>query len=154
MPQLSAKKAKKVAKATSEYKLLDNGIYRFKLLAVETGEGDAGPYWRWDLQIPEGCEGHPRKLSHFTSLSAESEFKMKEAFEAFGASMDTHTDKLVGKEVLGEVVQRKIEKGNRAGQMGNNIAQLMSPDSGKKGKKSGKKGGKNKGTEGDDDPPF
>jgi hypothetical protein len=154
MPKLSTKKAKSVGKAKSEFTLLPNGIYEFKLERVNTGEGQAGPYWEWVLRIPEGHEHYPRRLSHFTSLSEESEFKMNETFAAFGVSTDTDTDDLLGSHVMAEVVQRTIQKGERTGEIANSINKLLPLDDaggGKKGK--GKKSGKKKGKAVDDDPP-
>lgn len=152
MPKLSKKKAKAVNSAESTFKLLDAGLYPLKLKKVDTGEGQAGPYWQWEFQIPEGHDGYPRELRHYTSLSEDSDWKMRETFEAFGVSPDTDTDDLIGKTVRGEVIQATAQSGKMAGQLVNYIQNVMPLDTKNGGKKSKKKGKKS--PTDDDDPPF
>jgi hypothetical protein len=140
MPKLSKAKQKTVAKAESTgFQPLPEGKYIGALKAVVTeknGEplsGDAGPYWQWefdhitDLQEEDTFPGRQFVI---TSLSDESDWKMKEVFDAFGYALDSDTDEMVGEKVILVVSQRVIEKGKRKGEMGNNVDRVMPLESG------------------------
>ncbi len=127
--RLTKSKAKRVEAAESDFTLLEDGLYRLRLLNVDPRPGQApprgkGPYWSWEFKVVE--EGQPgRKLWLNTSLSEDSEWKLKETFQAFEVPATTDTEELVGEEVIGQVGTRTIEKGARVGQDDNQIMQLF-----------------------------
>jgi hypothetical protein len=129
MPKLSKAAAKKTDDAVSTFAPLDEGVYGAKLMDVTVEEGPAGPYWRWEfselMNVDTGDSAPGRQWLN-TSLSENAAWKLKETFEAFGATTDTDTDTLLGSEVLLVISQREIEKGNRQGQIGNQIERVMS----------------------------
>lgn len=108
---------------------LPEGVYHLKLRDVDTTrEGAKGPYWSWEFEVvgAEGANG--RRLWNNTSLSEAAAFKMKETFDAFGASLDTDTDDLIGSVVKAVVSQRTIQQGNRKGEIANQIDRLKVAD--------------------------
>lgn len=135
MPKLSKAKQKSVAKAESTgFKALEPGQYLGTLKQVVTQkdgkplEGAAGPYWQWEFDSIRSLdeeETFPGRQFVITSLSDESDWKMKEVFEAFGYELDSDTDEMVGETVILQVSQRVIEKGARKGQTGNNVDRLL-----------------------------
>lgn len=142
MPKLKSDVAAKVDEAESlDFEPLPENVYNAVLDGeVEAAEGPNGLYWKWTFKITdEGYEG--RKQFVNTSLSEKALWKLKEVFEAFGVSADTDTDDLIGQPVKLMVVQRVIEKGNRKGELGNEVKQVLpasgdaatAPKSAKKG---------------------
>ena len=128
MPKLSKEKAQRVADNESTgFEALPEGPYKVKLVEVTTGEGQAGPYWTWKLEVVSG-DHKGRFLWNTTSLSDNADWKLKEAFEAFGYTTDSDTDEIVGEECVAVVSQRIIERGARAGQTGNNVDSLRALD--------------------------
>lgn len=136
MPKLSKAKQKSVGKAESGgFQALPDGMYVGTLKAVVTErggkplEGAAGPYWQWEFDkirsLDDETETFPGRQFVITSLSDESDWKMKEVFEAFGYSLDSDTDEMIGEDVILVVSQRVIEKGKRKGQKGNNVDQVL-----------------------------
>jgi hypothetical protein len=134
MPKLSKTKQKSVAKAESTgFKALEAGMYigTLKQVVTQKGgkplEGPAGPYWQWEFdQITDLAEEEtfPGRQFVITSLSDDSDWKMKETYEAMGYSLDSDTDEMVGDRVILSVSQRPIEKGPRKGQIGNQVDRL------------------------------
>lgn len=122
---------KKVAKAAAEvesssFDALPPGPYIGQLVDVKTdNEGPSGAYWRWEFDVVAPEEFENRKLWVNTSLSDKAVWKLKEVFDAFGHTTDSDTDDLIGQRVKLIVSQQPIEKGNRAGQMGNNVDRLL-----------------------------
>lgn len=135
MAKLPKKVAERVNSAeTQDFSALPVGTYTGKLVNVDTSKsGDAGPYWSWEFDITDdGFEG--RKLWVNTSLSEKADWKMKEVFNAFGHDAESDTDELIGESITLVVSQTVIERGNRKGQMGNNVDQCLplgeDPDAG------------------------
>lgn len=129
MAKMSKDRQEKTAEASSDFDPVEDGIYHLRLLNVDDSRsGGAGPYWSWEFEVVEPGEFQGRKLWNNTSLSDSAAFKMKETYDAFGAEYDVDTDDLCGQIVKGAVSTRTIEKGQRAGQIGNNIDRLMPPD--------------------------
>lgn len=125
MPKLSTATATKVEEADNSFEPLPEGIYNAVLDGeVEVKDGQNGPYWSWTFKITdEGFEGRQQWLN--TSLSEKALWKLREVFEAFGYSADTHTDDLIGKPVKLMVVQRIIDGGKRKGEIGNDVGQVL-----------------------------
>lgn len=129
MPKLNNDTSAKVDAAESEFNPVEEGIYVLQLREdVSVKEGPAGPYWAWSFEIPEGEEKAGRRFFHNTSLSEQAFFKLKETFGAFGVPTNTDTEDLVGKRVKGHVVIKTIQKGTRAGELGNEIKTLYPLD--------------------------
>lgn len=130
MPKLPPNVAKKVDDTESgSFEALPPDKYRARLMNVEQREGNKAPYWSWEYEViePEAFEG--RKVWNNTSLSEKAFFKLKEAFEAHGATPDTDTDELCGSVVVLAVSQRVIEQGARKGETGNQVDRVL-PDNG------------------------
>lgn len=125
MPKLNNDTAAKVDSAESGIDPVEEGIYVLRLREdVTVREGQAGPYWAWTFEIPEGQEKAGRRFFHNTSLSEQAFFKLKETFEAFGVPTNTDTEDLVGKTVKAHIIIKTIQKGQRQGELGNEIKSL------------------------------
>lgn len=125
MPKLDSTVAEQVNQAESGSSLIEDGTYKMVLESVEaTGNdkkplvGTAGPYWKWTFVFPEGERYAKRKQWVNTSLSADSAWKMKEHFDAFGVSADTDTDELIGKACLVEIGSRTITQSKDPSKIG------------------------------------
>lgn len=126
MPKLSSKKADEIgASGDGGFEPLPEDLYTAKLQAVEAKESAAGNvYWRWEYRISDG-DFKGRLLWDNTSLSDAAAWRLKKVFDAFGVPLDTDTDELLGRTVQLSVSQRVIEKGNRAGEIGNNVESIL-----------------------------
>jgi len=143
VPKLQSDVANKVEEAESlNFEPLPEGVYNAVLDGeVEAATGPNGLYWKWTFKITDpDYEG--RKQFTNTSLSEKALWKLKEVFAAFGVSADTDTDDLIGQPVKLVVMQQVIEKGNRAGEIGNEVRQVLpvsdsgaAPSTAKPGKK-------------------
>ena len=108
---------------------LEEGVYVLRLAAVDaTGEGPAGPYWTWEYRVVEGPDGAMngrRRLWDRISLSDKAAWKVKEVYTAFGFTLDSDTEEMIGEHVKAYVIQEPIQSGTRAGQMGNSIQEYL-----------------------------
>lgn len=129
MAKLNKKLQTQTEKAESSgFEAIPDGAYHVKLRDVDTTrEGKKGPYWSWEFEIIDE-EFKGRRLWNNTSLSEAAAFKMKETFEAFGVSLDTDTDELIGEVVKAVVSQRTIQEGTRKGEVANQIDRLKKAD--------------------------
>jgi hypothetical protein len=109
------------ASGGSGFEPLEEGVYTVRLRGVDVREGQKGPYWVWEFEIPDGEEFAGRRFWLNTSLSEAALWKLKEVFGAFGATPATDTDELLGKRVRAVVIQRTIQMGARAGEVTNQI---------------------------------
>lgn len=127
MPQLSGDLAQKTAEAEGgNFEPVPEDVYLATLdCDVEVNAGVKAPYWKWTFIIPEGQEYAGRKFWTNTSLSENALWKLKEIFEAFGVPTSYNTEDLVGRQVKLVVIQRIAEKGSRAGEMVNEIKQVL-----------------------------
>lgn len=129
MPRLDETAAQRVNEAETTSGVMDEGIYVMTLLEVEAKEGPNGPYWNWTFVVPEDAEKYPKWRQWLvTSLSEKSAWRLKETFAAFGETPDVDTDDLIGRQVRAQIGQHTIQKGARAGEVGNNIKKLMPLD--------------------------
>ena len=127
MPKLNKNLAKQADEAeVQDFSPLPEDTYRAKLLEVEQKEGrqSGKPYWNWTFEVTEG-DHTGRRLWVITSLSEKALFKLKEVFQAFGYTTDSDTDEMIGEEVRLVVSQMVIEQGKRAGQIGNQVDQVL-----------------------------
>lgn len=158
MPKLSSSMAAKVDEIESEaFEAIPEGTYLAVLEGeVESKEGNKGPYWKWVFKITQEGEGHGRKMFMNTSLNEAALWKLKEVFAAFGESADADTDDLIGREVKLYLVQKIAEQGARAGEMVNEIKQVLPVNQATVDAKSGTAKGKakTKGGAKDDDVPL
>lgn len=131
MPKLpkNVQEAAEKADAGGGTQALEEGLYVLRLFSVDpTGEGPAGPYWTWEFRVVEGPDGPMsgrKRLWDRISLSDAAVWKVKQVYTAFGFTLDSDTDELVGEHVKAYVVQEPIQTGQRAGQMGNAIAEYL-----------------------------
>lgn len=124
MPKLDPEQRKTAEEAEGGSFLLEPGRYVGTLKSVEVKKGNEAPYWSWtfgDIVSLETGEKHPGSQWVNTSLSEKAAWKVKEMFDAFGYTLDSDTDEMVGDQAVLVVSQRVIEKGARAGQLGNNV---------------------------------
>lgn len=129
MPQLNPEMAQKVADAEDTFAAIPAGVYILELAQdVEVAEGPKGHYWKWTFEVPEGEQYASRRFWLNTSLSENAFFKLKETFAAFGVSTETTTEDLVKKRVRGVVTVQTVQKGQRVGQLGNNLDRLLPLD--------------------------
>ncbi len=136
MPKLDENAAKTVADAESSGGLMEENIYEMILTEVtatnKEGEplvGPNGPYWNWTFTVPEDAPRYAKWNQWLiTSLSDKAAWKLKETFEAFGATPDTDTDELIGKRVRVEVGVRTIQKGERKGELANQVKSVLPLD--------------------------
>jgi len=155
IPQLSNSTAKAVEEAESlDFTPLPEDVYVLVLKEeVEAKEGPNGVYWKWAFEVVStgsGDETHKgRKLWTNTSLGESAMWKLKEVFSGFGVPATTNTDDLIGCKVKALVVQRPIEKGSRAGEMGNDIKQILPAEGADAAPARGSRNGKK-----DDDLPL
>ena len=124
MPRLPSKAAEAVKKAgeSGGFSALEEGTYRARLVEVEAknAASSGNPMWVWKLETADD-KSEGKFLWVNTVLSDKAMWKVAEMFSAFNADTDTDTDELIGEFCMVDVVQRVIEKGARAGQMGNDV---------------------------------
>lgn len=127
MPTLP-QQAQEAAEQADSRAPLDEDTYVLRLREVDGSKsGKSGPYWRWEFEVAHNADSslNGRRLWTNTSLSKKAAWKLKEAFDAFGVSLDTDTDDLCGELCLAVVVQEVIQDGKRAGEIGNQISSLL-----------------------------
>lgn len=143
MPKLGKETAAAV-EANEGFKNIPPGtVVTVALKAVETGEGDKGPYWQWIFRVPEDQDEFVgRELRETTSLSTDAQWRLKQVFESFAVPTDTDTDDLIGKRVRLIVGERTIQKGERTGELVNTVVKTLplddadqTPATGSSGKK-------------------
>lgn len=132
MPKLPAKTQQAAEKAEvggGGNAPLEEGVYVLRLHGVDaTGSGPAGPYWTFEYRVVEGPDGPQngrRRLWDRISLSEKAAWRVKQLFTAFGFTLDSDTDEMIGEHVKAYVIQEPIQSGNRAGQMGNSISEYL-----------------------------
>lgn len=126
MPKLNKDLASAASEAvTTSFEPVPEGVYGVTLRGVDIKEGQKGPYWVWEFEIPTGNDHAGRRFWLNTSLSEAALWKLNEVFSAFGATTDTDTDELIGKSVKAVVVQRTIQAGARSGEVTNQIDAVM-----------------------------
>lgn len=152
MPKLDPTVTKQVATAetnagSGEYALIEPGRYFATLNNVEVREGKYGPQWsaefgeiisaqgetqpgrQWlNLNVP--VEGHMSpayqngedKWMKFQSVNRS---RMRQFFEAFGYTVDSDTDEMIGEQAVIEIEIRTIQSGPRTGERVNSVKQVM-----------------------------
>jgi len=135
MPKLSDDKARRVEEASGG--LLPDGLYVVMLRGVDgSGSGAKGPYWSWELSSVGRLEADGTVNGAFegtnlwatTSLSDKADWKLKEAFTAFGGKTTDDTDDLCGRLAVAAVSHRVAQGGQREGQVVNQVDSLMPYD--------------------------
>lgn len=135
MPKLDSKTARRVNAAETGgggFTLLDEDEYVLKLASCKVSNkpnrnGDLG--WVWQFEVSSGAEtgdkfkGKPIRTN--TWLSEESDWFLKQMFDAFEVKPNVDTDTLIGKEIKAIVTQREITAGARKGKMSNDISSMM-----------------------------
>lgn len=137
MPQLPGKvaAAAREAAANSGFTPIDEGTYELRLTNVTAKQSsNDNPMWVWELETTgrmmvdgELVEAGPTGRRQWVNsvLTEKAMWKVGEMFAAFGVDTDTDTDELIGECCLGEVVQRVIGAGARAGQTGNEVQRCI-----------------------------
>lgn len=129
MPKLNANKAEEVSSATSQFSPIPEGIWPARLKDVESKTSQAGnTYWSWEYEVSYTDENGASKTGRIwdnTSLSDAAAWRLKKVFDAFGMPVDTDTDELCGRWVNLSIEQKVIEQGQRKGEVGNNVANIL-----------------------------
>lgn len=155
MPKLAAKDRKKVevAEATSgdfeplrpgkylatldevEAKTSSNGnpmwVAQFTDLHNSRGEKQPGRQW-YNLNLPTSPtppEDYPKSKEKWEQYQDLCAGRIKAFFEAFGFTVDSDTDEMVGEQVILTVGVRTIDKGQRAGEKTNQVNGVAALDS-------------------------
>lgn len=135
MPKLNTETAGKVENAEDGFKPVPDGMYVLELRQdVEVREGDKGPYWSWEFEIPADHDGvdlqHAgRRFWENTSLSENSYFRLKQMFAAFGVPANTETEDLVKRRIKAVIVTEIAQRGKNKGNEQNRIEKLLPLDS-------------------------
>lgn len=149
------KKAEKAQAVTGEFKPLPAGKYVAELLEVETKvSGNGNAYWNAQFNEIHNMQGEKQPGRQFyrlmlpidkmpadykaeTTLSdAEKAEKwevyqsltagrIKAFFEAFGYSLDSDTDEMIGDRCILQIGIRTIQQGERAGQLTNEVNAVL-----------------------------
>lgn len=121
LPSQAATKAREAAES-SGFTALEAGTYEARLTNVtaKNAASSGNPMWVWELEVV-GPTNKGRKLWVNTVLTDAAMWKVAEMFAAFGYDTDTDTDEIIGDHCQVDVIQREIERGARAGQMGNDV---------------------------------
>lgn len=151
MPKLSKKLTKQVdeAEATHGYQLIKPGKYFCKLGGVEVkqtkednpmwvaefkdiysldGERQQGRQW-WNLNLPiEGDAPADKDPKKWADAQRLSKGRLKAFFEAFGYSVDSDTDEMIGEVAVITIGIRKISQGARTGEDANQINDIEATD--------------------------
>ena len=127
MPKLPPTTASAVnnTEAATSFAPVPPGMYPALLRDVKIKDGNSGPYWVWEYEIPAGYEFAGRRFWNNTSLSEASRPFLKKAFDAFGVSADTNTDELCGQWVTLRIGTRVIRDGERAGEVANTVTEVL-----------------------------
>lgn len=107
--------------------VLEPGLYLCKLVALDdTKTGPAGAYWVWEYEtVQAGDQPVGRKFWDNTSLSEKAIGRLGKVFQAFGATTDADTEDLIGQLVCLDVKQGTIQKGDKAGEKRNEVANVL-----------------------------
>lgn len=121
LPSQAATKAREAAES-SGFTPLEAGTYEARLTNVKAtqAKSSGNPMWVWELEVV-GPSNKGRKLWVNTVLTDAAMWKVAEMFAAFGYDTDTDTDEIIGDHCYVDVVQRTIEQGAKAGQVGNDV---------------------------------
>lgn len=156
MPKLPKKIQKAVAQADptaagGDFPLLDPGYYFVRLGAVEVMDGNYAPRWsatmdkiveseslevkpgrQWfNMNVPDegpapaNYTNGDKKWAAFQSMSRN---QLAQFFEAFGYSVDSDTDEMVGEWAKAKITIRTISSGPRQGEKTNEIRSLSPVD--------------------------
>lgn len=151
MPKLASAAAKKAAASAEnapagEFPVLDEGTYRIRLTGVDVEKVKnskdpkliGAPVWVWKFSISPDDESETAvsaKFWHRCTLPVEgAEYfdflngLFVAPFDAYGVSVDTDTDELVGRDIRAYVIQRVMEKGKRKNKTVNEIESLLPLD--------------------------
>lgn len=155
MPKLNAKLKKKVEKAeavTGEFEPLKAGKYIGTLSEVEAKNSAAGnPMWVAEFTDLENLDGDTQPGRQWYNLNLPTsdtppdyyekgeekwvqyqrmcEGRLKAFFEAFGYTVDTDTDEMVGEQCVLIIGVRTIKTGERAGERTNSVNGVAPLDS-------------------------
>ena len=125
MPQLKPEIAERIDEQEYSGGVLENGVYEVILKEVEARPGNVAPVWSWKFEVAPGQKGAGRTLFTNTSLSEAADWKLKEAFHAFGVPATTNTDRLLGQRCKALVYKSIAQGGKREGQFVNAIQELL-----------------------------
>lgn len=155
MPKLTPQDQQKAAQApemtTGEFEPLKPGKYLATLLSVDARESAAGnPMWvaefgelynadgvrqpgrQWyNLNLPTSPTppaSYTKGAEKWEQYQTMCAVRIRSFFDAFGYSVDSDTDELIGDSVVIRVAQRTIQQGPRAGEVTNSVEGVEKAD--------------------------
>lgn len=127
MPKLNPEQQQKAEDAKDqEFELLPEGRYLAKLSEVEQRPGNEGDYWNATFTDITDVNGKrwPGRQWDSIGLGPKSAWKQKQFFNAFGYSLDSDTDEMIGEVCVLHIGQEIQKRGKRAGETVNKINRL------------------------------
>lgn len=122
VPKEQQAAAEAAGESWGQFKLLDPGLYSATLDEVDaTRTGPSGMYWAWVFKY----DNQPGKAFLNTSFSPKAIGSVGAVYRAFDAPIDTDTDELIGERVVLAIVVSKVKKGERKGQLRNEVASVL-----------------------------
>lgn len=126
MPKLGAEAQKAASESEGGFAPIPDGRYEVELVSVKESPkpGDSGyKFWSWEFKVV-GPSHVGRRLWTNTSLSPDAAFRLREAFDALGYTLDSGTEEMIGDKCVAYVSQQVQEKGKNVGKMQNVIDSL------------------------------
>lgn len=153
MPKLNPDQQKKAEEAKDEgFELLPEGRYLGQLTEVTQKPGNEDDYWEAtfkQLTDPHGKKWPGRQWDTI-SLGDKSAWKQKQFFNAFGYTLDSDTDEMIGEWCVLYIGQEVAKKGKRAGELRNVVERLAPYDPDEWGEVTPGSGASTAGSGGDD----
>lgn len=110
-----------VAKVSSN----NNPMWVWEFTDIHTMDGERQPGRQWyTTMLPGGKKSATTPDDKWATSQRLSAGRLKAAFEAFGYSLDSDTDEMLGEQVVLQLTIETINKGERAGQRTNRVAGL------------------------------
>jgi hypothetical protein len=105
-----------------------NGYYLARIESIERSSkpGGSGHHFHtvvWEIESPK--EYKTRWIWDRVSESPSAAFRFRQMFDATGYTYDSDTDELIGEVAVLEVSQSVIERGDRKGELGNDVDRIL-----------------------------
>jgi hypothetical protein len=130
MAKLTAKQAKAVDKAESNFEPLPDGVYHVRLRDLTVKESKNGnTMWALEFEVVDEEYANRRLWTNLTQVEAAL-FKTNEFFAAFDVPTTTDTDELLGCVCKAVVATETQQEGVGKGKIRNVISRLEQADEG------------------------
>lgn len=90
---------------------ITEGIHPFTIVGFSEGEGNAGPYWKFDCRCDTPTEENKMAKPLFLSLSPQSRWKLELFLDAVGAPPQGNAtaDKFINRRFRGKIVHDEYQ---------------------------------------------